>query len=59
MPWAEISIIPFVMAILRYAVDIDSHDAGAPDEVVLSDRILMVLGLLWVVTFAFGALGWF
>lgn len=59
LPWAEISIIPFVLAILRYAVDIDSNRAGAPDEVVLSDRVLMVLGIIWVVTFAFGALGWF
>jgi decaprenyl-phosphate phosphoribosyltransferase len=57
VPWAEISIIPFVLAILRYAVDIDSHSAGAPDEVVLSDRVLVVLGVMWVVTFALGALG--
>ncbi len=57
VPWAEISIVPFVMAILRYAVDIDSHSAGAPDEVVRSDRVLLALGALWVVTFALGALG--
>ena len=30
--WAKISIIPFVLAILRYAVDIDSGRAGAPDR---------------------------
>ncbi|MDQ1249130.1 MAG: Decaprenyl-phosphate phosphoribosyltransferase [Actinomycetota bacterium] len=57
VPWAELSIIPFVLAILRYAVDIDSNTAGAPDEVVLKDRVLMFLGVLWVVTFALGALG--
>lgn len=57
VPWAELSIIPFVLAILRYAVDIDSNTAGAPDEVVLKDRVLMALGLVWVVTFALGALG--
>jgi decaprenyl-phosphate phosphoribosyltransferase len=57
VPWAEISIVPFVMAILRYAVDIDSHSAGAPDEVVISDRVLLALGGLWVITFALGALG--
>ena len=57
VPWAEISIVPFVMAILRYAVDIDSHSAGAPDEVVLTDRVLLGLGALWVVTFALGAWG--
>lgn len=57
IPWAELSIIPFVLAILRYAVDIDAGRAGAPDEVVRSDRTLMALGLLWVVTFALAAMG--
>ncbi|TXH45126.1 MAG: decaprenyl-phosphate phosphoribosyltransferase [Actinobacteria bacterium] len=57
VPWAKISIIPFVLAILRYAVDIDSGRAGAPDEVVLSDRALMLIGVLWVVVFGLAALG--
>ena len=57
IPWAELSIIPFVLAILRYAVDIDAGRAGAPDEVVRSDRTLLGLGVLWVVTFALAAMG--
>ncbi|TVT06657.1 decaprenyl-phosphate phosphoribosyltransferase [Amycolatopsis bartoniae] len=50
--WPVISMVPFVVAILRYAVDVDSGTAGEPEEVVLKDRILQVLGLLWVVTLA-------
>jgi len=56
-PWAAISIVPFVLAILRYAVDIDAHRAAAPDEVVRSDWALLVLGVLWVAFFALAALG--
>lgn len=57
LPWAELSIIPFVLAILRYAVDIDAGRAGAPDEVVRSDHTLMALGALWAVMFALASLG--
>ncbi|GAA4611461.1 decaprenyl-phosphate phosphoribosyltransferase [Saccharopolyspora hordei] len=44
--WGLISIVPMVVAILRYAVDIDKGVAGEPEEVVLKDRVLMVLGLV-------------
>jgi decaprenyl-phosphate phosphoribosyltransferase len=50
--WPMISMIPFTVAVLRYAVDVDGGNGGAPDEIVLKDRILQVLGLLWVVTLA-------
>jgi decaprenyl-phosphate phosphoribosyltransferase len=45
--WSIVSIIPFVVALLRYAVNVDSGDAGEPEEVVLHDRSLLVLGGLW------------
>ncbi|SDW23635.1 decaprenyl-phosphate phosphoribosyltransferase [Saccharopolyspora shandongensis] len=44
--WGLISIIPMVIAILRYAVDIDKGVAGEPEEVVLKDKVLMVLGVI-------------
>lgn len=50
--WSEISIVPFVIALLRYAVDVDSGKAGEPEEIVLHDRVLQVLGVAWVVTLA-------
>ena len=45
--WSIISIVPFVVALLRYSVDVDSGAAGEPEEIVLHDRMLMVLGGLW------------
>jgi len=54
VPWATISIGPFVLAILRYARDVDKGSAGAPEEIVMHDRVLLVLGALWVLTVGVG-----
>ena len=45
--WSVVSIVPFVVALLRYSVDVDSGAAGEPEEIVLHDRMLMVLGVIW------------
>ena len=45
--WSVVSIVPFVMALLRYAVDVDSGSAGEPEEIVLHDRLLLILGGIW------------
>ena len=56
--WAtEASIVPFVLGILRYAMDIDRGEAEAPEDIVTRDRSLMGIGLLWVVLFGMGTLG--
>lgn len=47
--WAIVSVVPFVIAVLRYAVDVDGGNGGEPEEIVLGDRVLQVLGLIWVV----------
>jgi decaprenyl-phosphate phosphoribosyltransferase len=52
--WFRISIVPFVLAILRYAHLIEQGQGGAPEDIVLSDRVLQVLGLIWAITFAIG-----
>lgn len=56
-PWAIISVLPFVVAILRYAVDIDRGTAEAPEEVVLRDPALVLVGLAWLALFGLAALG--
>lgn len=48
--WSVISIVPFVIAVLRYSVDVDSGNGGEPEEIALADRVLQVLALLWVGT---------
>ena len=50
MMWSAISIVPFVVAVLRYSVDVDGGNGGEPEEIALGDRVLQVLALLWVAT---------
>lgn len=52
--WVTASIVPFVVAILRYAGDIDAGTAGEPEEIVWGDRVLQVLGATWVVLLGLG-----
>lgn len=51
-PWSVISIVPFVIAVLRYAVDVDGGDAGEPEDIALRDHVLQVLALVWLATLA-------
>jgi len=51
----QLSIAPFVLALLRYAIDIDKGAAGEPESIVLGDRVLQVLGLLWLGIFVASA----
>lgn len=48
--WFVVSMIPFTIAILRYAVDVDGGVAGEPEEIALRDRVLQVLFLAWIGT---------
>lgn len=49
-PWAQLSIIPFLIAILRYALLVDQGKGSAPEDVILHDRQMQVMGLLWMMT---------
>ena len=51
--WSAVSIVPFVVAVLRYAVDVDSGNGGEPEEIALGDRVLQVLAIAWVATLTF------
>ena len=48
--WFAVSMVPFTIAILRYAVDIDGGEAGEPEEIALHDRVLQMLALAWIGT---------
>ena len=51
----QLSLVPFTLALLRYAIDIDKGAAGEPESIVLGDRVLQVLGVAWLVIFATSA----
>ncbi len=50
--WLQSSIVPFVVAILRYALLLESGEGGAPEDLLLSDPVLIFVGLVWAVVFA-------
>jgi decaprenyl-phosphate phosphoribosyltransferase len=52
--WEEVSVAPFVLGLLRYAVDIDRGAAGAPEDIVFADRVLQVLAVAWVAAVCLG-----
>lgn len=55
--WSAISIAPFTLAILRYAMVIDQGKAGEPEDVALSDRTLQVFAVLWAAPLAVAVFG--
>jgi decaprenyl-phosphate phosphoribosyltransferase len=55
VPWYQLTILPFVMAVLRYALVLDKGDRGsAPEEIILGDRTLQVIGVAWAIVFGIG-----
>ncbi len=48
--WFAVSMVPFTIAILRYAVDVDGGLAGEPEDIALRDRVLQLLALTWIAT---------
>jgi decaprenyl-phosphate phosphoribosyltransferase len=55
--WFELSIVPFVLGILRYALLLEQGEGDAPEDLVLADRVLLVLGAIWAVSFAIAVHG--
>ncbi len=52
--WIESSILFFVAAILRYALLVDQGHGGAPEDILLSDRLLQVIGAIWMIVLIIG-----
>jgi decaprenyl-phosphate phosphoribosyltransferase len=55
--WSRASIVPFVLAMLRYAHIVEQGGGGSPEDIVLQDHVIQVLGVLWLVMFGLGVHG--
>jgi decaprenyl-phosphate phosphoribosyltransferase len=55
--WFQLAIIPFVLGVLRYALLLDRGEGGAPEEVLLRDHVLLLVGLAWVICFGIAVAG--
>lgn len=54
--YAALSVVPLVLGMMRYALDVDRGRAQEPEGVVSADRVLQGLGALWAVTFWLAAM---
>lgn len=50
--WFQVTIIPFVLAILYLLRPVENGETGAPEELVFRDRRLQLLGAAWVALMA-------
>lgn len=55
--WIQLTVIPVSLGILHVLRLLDKGEGGAPEDLVLRDRILQVLGLAWVGLFLAGIYG--
>ena len=52
--WEAASVIPFALMILKYGQVIDAGSAEAPEDVLIGNRWMQVLGAAWLALFALG-----
>lgn len=48
--WFAVTIIPIVIGVLRYAVDVDGGMAGEAEDILRRDRVLQLMALAWIGT---------
>ena len=48
----QLSIVPFAVAILRYALLLEQGKGAEPENLVLSDRTLLAAGAIWAIIYA-------
>jgi len=51
IPFHELSIVPMVLALLRYLMVLEEGGGGAPEEVFMKDRTIQMYGLAWFVVY--------
>ncbi|HET9101731.1 MAG TPA: decaprenyl-phosphate phosphoribosyltransferase [Solirubrobacteraceae bacterium] len=52
IPWRLFTVIPFAACLIRYGLLIRRGGGEAPEETLLSDRVLLGGGVLWLILFA-------
>jgi decaprenyl-phosphate phosphoribosyltransferase len=51
--WYQLSIVPFAVAILRYAMLVDQGRGAEPEELVLADRMLLGAAASWAIIYGY------
>ncbi len=53
-PWLALSVVPFVLALLRYLLAADHGRGEAPEALLFQDRVITLAALSWCVLFLVG-----
>lgn len=54
IPWHGLSIVPMVLALLRYMLILEKGGGEAPEEVFTRDRSMQAYGLVWALVYGLG-----
>ena len=52
--WFQLSAIPVVTALLRYALAVEVGEGATPEDLFLRDRLLQLMGGIWIILFGVG-----
>jgi decaprenyl-phosphate phosphoribosyltransferase len=52
VPWRALTAVPFAACLLRYGALVSGGVGESPEDVLLSDRVLQLAGLTWLIMFA-------
>ena len=51
IPWWGLSIVPFVVGIMRYAQLVDRGQGGTPEDIIIGDPGMRLVGATWLALF--------
>jgi len=52
--WYQLSMVPMLLALLRYTFTVERGLGARPEDLVVSDPSLGILGALWAALFVLG-----
>jgi decaprenyl-phosphate phosphoribosyltransferase len=55
--WVQLTVVPVTLGVLHVLRLLDKGEGGAPEDLVLRDHVLQILGVMWVGLFAAGLYG--
>jgi decaprenyl-phosphate phosphoribosyltransferase len=55
--WIQLTVVPMILGMLYVLRLLDAGEGGAPEDLVIHDRFLQVMGLVWIALFAVGLYG--
>ncbi len=54
LTWYELTVIPFVLWLMRYGLLIDRGEGQSPEVLITRDRFLLAMGVAWLLIFVVG-----